>query len=119
MNKYLKYIISISKLKFQASTIVETLIASIIIIIIFSIASMTLNNIFKSNFNSDTTAIETHLTKLQYLQKNNKLVFPYYENYQGWSINIIEINENHRKKISIEALRDNKQLIKTISNVGY
>lgn len=119
MNKYLKFIIREGKIKVQASTIVETLIASIIIIIIFSIASMTLNNLFKSSVYNDTASIETHLGKLQYLQLKNKLSFPYNENYQGWSIIIKEINENHKQKIVFEALNDNKQLTKTISNVGF
>jgi hypothetical protein len=119
IRKKLNSLISKKVVKVKASTIVETLIASIIIIIIFSIASMTLNNLFKSNIDHDSTTIETQLTKLQYLHENNKLTTPYYENYKGWSVNIKEVRDNYKKSILIEASKDKKQFNKKNFDVGY
>jgi len=72
--------------KLRASSIVETLVASVIIVIIFSLASLTLNNIFQSNILSDTGDIENRVNKLIYLNRNRKIATPYYEDYKGWEV---------------------------------
>ena len=67
--------------KMKASTLVETITASVIIIIVFAIASLTLNNVFSSTINNDTNQIENHLYKLEYQYVNNKLLIQYNEVY--------------------------------------
>ena len=74
--------------KLKASTIIETLVASVIIVIIFTIASLTLNNISQGLVKKDTSAIDNHLTRLMYLHKNNKIEIPYQEDIEEWEINI-------------------------------
>jgi hypothetical protein len=105
--------------KVNASTIVETLIASLIIIIVFSIASLTLNNVFKSTIKNDTTLIQYRLNKLSYLLQNNKLSVPYFEEYKGWDISIKVSNNDYKESIVILAKKESKQIDKTLVNVGY
>lgn len=76
------------KLKLKASTIIETLVASIIIVIIFTITSLTLNNISLGLVKKETSAIDNHITKLVYLHRNNKIEIPYQEDIEEWEINI-------------------------------
>ena len=108
---------SIRKLK--ASTIVETLIASLIIILVFTIASLTLNNVFKAKIKNDTTLIHYRLNKLSYLLQNNKLSIPYFEEYIGWDISINDSNSDPMNDLIIHAKKESKQINKTIVNVGY
>lgn len=108
---------SIRKLK--ASTIVETLIASLIIILVFTIASLTLNNVFKATIKKDTTLIHYRLNKLSYLLQNDKLSIPYFEEYKGWDISIKDSNSDPMNGSIIHAKRESKQINKTIVNVGY
>lgn len=89
--KQLKYIDrckALFEIKIAGSSIVETLVASVIIVIIFSIASLTLNNMFRTNILSDTTGIENHFNKLIYLYKNHKISAPFYDNYKGWELSL-------------------------------
>jgi len=90
--KQLKYIDrckALFKIEIAGSSIVETLVASVIIVIVFSIASLTLNNMFRTNILSDTSGIENHSNKLIYLYKNQKISTPFYDNYRGWELHIL------------------------------
>lgn len=118
-NIYLQFINKRDVFKLKASTIVETLIASIIIIIVFSIASLTLNNVFKTTIKKDTTLVQFRLNKLSYLLQNNKLHVPYFEEYKGWNISIKSSNNDHKERVIILAKKDSKQIDKILVNVGY
>ncbi len=88
----------------KASTLVETITASVIIIIVFAIASLTLNNVFSSTINNDTNQIENHLYKLEYQYVNNKLLIPYNEVYENWEFSIVKIAENGSNWIVFKAV---------------
>jgi hypothetical protein len=74
--------------KIVSSTLVETLVASVIIILIFSFTSLILNNLFKANVNNDTLAIENRMNKLIYLYEHKSLATPFYEVIGDWEIMI-------------------------------
>lgn len=80
----------IHDIKLKAATLVESLVASVIIIVVFTIASLTLNNIFSSNIKNNTDAIENRINKLTYLYHNNKIKFPYQEDFEDWDIQLIQ-----------------------------
>ena len=56
--------------KIKASTLMETLVASVLIVVVFMISSMILNNLFSNTIKSNTRAIEAHINELQYLYIN-------------------------------------------------
>ncbi|WP_028873151.1 PulJ/GspJ family protein [Psychroserpens burtonensis] len=99
--------------KIKASTLMETLVATVLVVIIFMLASMILNNIFSNTIKNNTQAIDTHLTELQYLQKNNKLELPYHKEFGKWQISILEYKENDKNIIEFEAI--NSSINKTIT----
>lgn len=99
--------------KIKASTLMETLVASVIIVIVFMMASMILNNIFSNTIKSNTKAIETHLNELQYLQLHSQLQLPYSETFQNWDITIVTYFENENPIIEYQAI--DKETKKTIS----
>lgn len=74
--------------KLQASTLMETLVATVLIVVVFMVASMILNNLFLSTMHNQNKEIKTHLNELQYLYKNNQLTLPHYEEVGEWHISI-------------------------------
>jgi len=122
IKKLNSYLLSTSKrvaFKLKASTIVETLIASLIIIIVFAIASLTLNNVFKTTIKKDTTLVQYRLNKLSYLLQKNKISIPYNEEYEGWEISIKKSNSDADNSLNLIAKKELKQINKTIVHVGY
>lgn len=101
--------------RIQASTLVETLVGTVIIVVIFAIAMMTLNNLFKNVMKNNTLKIDNHLFKLQYLHQNNKLNLPYQEEFENWEI---EIKRKKTKKEQIE-LRATHRLTNKTRDYDY
>ncbi|MFD2916846.1 PulJ/GspJ family protein [Psychroserpens luteus] len=99
--------------KVKGSTLMETLVATVLIVVIFMLASMILNTIFSNTIKNNTQAVDTHLTELQYLQRNEKLELPYHEEFGKWQINILEHIENDKSIIEFEAI--NSETNKTIT----
>jgi hypothetical protein len=95
----------------------ETLVATVLIIIVFVISSMILNNVFSSSIKNNTLAAETRLDELQYLYLNNKLTIAYSETLNTWEISIERYEFDSHKMIEFEA----KSLVtgKSISRNGF
>lgn len=119
LNSYFQFTNNRIAFKLRASTIVETLIASLIIIIIFTIASLTLNNVFKATIKKDTTLIHYRLNKLNYLIQNNNLPIPYFEEYEEWNISIKNSKGNTGHHLYILAEKDSIKINKSFVNVGF
>lgn len=99
-------------IKLKGSTLVESLVASVIIVIVFTIASLTLNNVFRSSIKSNTDGIQNRLNKLEYLYHNDKIRNPYQETFNNWNIQLIASDKEHTY-YRLEAVQLNSQ--KTIS----
>lgn len=100
--------------KVKSATLIEALVATVLIVIIFVIASLTLNNLVLNTFSKNTHAIENRMNELEYETQNNILKLPYQENYKGWDITInFEIILN-KKIISISAIHNSskKEIVK-------
>lgn len=74
--------------KIKASTLVETIVASIIIVLIFGIAMLIINNVYKSTLLTDTSLQNYELNKLMYQIKNKALSYPSTEEFEGFDISI-------------------------------
>jgi len=90
-------------IKIKASTLMETLVATVLIIIAFMLASMTLNNLFSNTINNSTQAVKGHLNELQYLEKHNQLQLPYKKTFQNWNVTIETYQEDNQSQIEFEA----------------
>ena len=85
----------------------ETLVATVTIVLVFILSSMILNNLFSSTVNGSTQAIENHLNELQYLQLYKQIKLPFTDTFQNWDIlvdmyyvegdSIIEFEAKHLK----------------------
>jgi hypothetical protein len=79
---------------------VETMVASVIIVIVFLIASLSVNNIFRGTINNDDSALRNRIKELTYFTQNKKIELPFYEETSLWDIAI----ERMGKNIIIEVL---------------
>lgn len=86
--------------KVRSSTLVETMVASVIIIIVFLIASLSINNIFRGTINSDDTALRNRINELTYFVNNEKVKIPFYEDTPLWDI----VAEKREEETVIEIL---------------
>ncbi len=66
----------------------ETLVATVLIMVIFMGASMVLNNLFVTGIAQDDHAIRQHLYALQYQVKHEKIDLPYIEDFGAWEVSI-------------------------------
>lgn len=78
----------------------ETLVATVIIVIIFMISSLILNNVFGNIVVNDLQPIETRMLELEYEYKNGKLLLPYQEDEGDWLYTLQKIND---KKVILKA----------------
>ena len=100
--------------KLKGSTLMETLVASVLIVVIFMIASLILNNTFLNNIKNNTNKVDSRINELHYLELNDQLTLPYHETFDYWTISIDQFQENHISILEIEAINTdtNKTIIK-------
>jgi len=94
--------------KIKASTLMETLIATVLIMVIFVVASLILNNLFSNSIKKNTRGITAKLNEIEYLYINDKIVLPYYDDYESWMISIEGASDS--KMIAINALNTNNDI---------
>lgn len=99
--------------KIKGSTLMETLVATVLIIVIFMLASMILNNLFSGTVKNNTRQIEAHLNELHYLYYNEKLELPYSDDYKNWNISI----ELLKGENTIAFYAKNSQTNKTLERI--
>lgn len=99
--------------KIRSATLVETMVASVIIVIVFLIASLSVNNIFRGTINSDDSALRNRINELTYLINNEKTKIPFYEDTPLWDITIetqgrenvmVVLNKKNGKEIRIKLI---------------
>lgn len=95
----------------------ETMVATVLIIVIFMLSSLIMNSLFATQMGENHTALDSHLDKLEYLQGNRKIILPYYEEWDGWKITLQ--NPDEHGKIRVEATKEQESGIRTIEYVFY
>ncbi len=97
----------------------ETLVATVMIVIVFMIASMILNNLFSNTIKSNTRAIDAHLNEVQYLYLNDKIKTPYFDEFKDWQISVTLFKSEGANLVQIEGKNPNtnqtvtKELLET------
>ncbi len=92
--------------KLKSATLVESLIATVLIVVIFVVSSLTINNLLLNGFNNNTTQIENRLYELEYEYQNRKIQLPYSENFQNWSISITKALMPNTNTIEFKAKKN-------------
>lgn len=89
--------------KIKASTLMETLVASVLIIVVFMVSSLILNNVFANTINNNTQSISSHLNELEYRYRAGVLSIPYKDDCEGWDIYVDKNNDFVTKTVLFRA----------------
>lgn len=92
--------------KVKAASLVETLIASVIIVIVFMIASFSFNNVFVNSIKKEDSVLQNRLKEITYFSRHDKQEFPFYEEGDYWQISgekngeevVLEIKNTRKDK---------------------
>ena len=76
--------------KIKGATLIETLVASAIILIVFVFAMLSLNSIFFNSIKKDDSRLTNRLKELEYFSIHGKISLPFYEESDLWDISIQE-----------------------------
>lgn len=74
--------------KVKSATLIETLIATVLIVIVFLLSAMIINSIFFNTFHQKKDVVVNRLDELEYNCINNSIELPYQEEYENWTIQI-------------------------------
>ena len=99
--------------KIKSATLVEVIVSSVLIVIVFMIASLVLNNLVLNAVSKNTHPIENRLNELEYQIQNGLVQLPYEESYKGWGIAITTEKTDSKKELLI--LATNEKTHKEIS----
>lgn len=104
--------------RIRSATLVEVLVATVLIVIIFMAASLVLNNLLQNTFSKNTHSIDTRINELEYQIQNHQLILPYTAVHGDWEINISEENKGPQRILVFKALnlKTEKEIVKTQIN---
>ena len=74
--------------RIKASTLMETMVATVLIVIVFMISSMLLNNMFSNGTRARNQDILGHLNRLKYEYQRGYLELPYTTEVGIWEIRV-------------------------------
>jgi hypothetical protein len=117
----IKILLNIIKLKINATSITETIVAASIIIIVFTITFFSLNNILQNKITNSTSEIDQVINEITYLNNYEKLSIPDSYNKGNWFISLSKENINEFEYITIEAVHKSthKKIHKKILRHNY
>lgn len=100
--------------KLKSATLLETLVATALILVIFLVSGLIINNLAKNTIQNNHQSIENELKRLGYFSKHGKINLPYTSDYHNWNV---EVRKNTKTgQIEIDAWQKigSKTLNKTI-----
>lgn len=96
----------------------ETLVATVLIVIVFMTASMLLNTLFLSGMQGNSRVAEERITELQYVFGHGGLELPYEEDWGDWKIEVKQNDGPSGNKVVFKAwLKDDPGRIH--KNIAY
>ena len=103
--------------KIRSATLMEALVATVLIVVVFMIAGMVLNNLLYNAYHTRSHAPKMRLHELVYLARHHKISLPYSEDYQQWEIHLLKEKEtsNNDKGNLLQGTALNRQTGKEIT----
>jgi type II secretory pathway pseudopilin PulG len=99
--------------KLKASSLTEVIVATTILLIVFAIALVTLNNMMVSSMRKDTQNLDTELEKFIYQYQNKQLKIPLSYQQEAYIVKIQKMIQNDIKCIEFSIKDTNKGKTKT------
>lgn len=106
--------------KIKASSLMETLVATVLIVITFMIASMVLNNVFVASISGNDQSIRQELYTLQYQYQHGKLDVPHYQELGDWQVEVNALEEKGIHQVIFTARHEHtkKEVVLKITDGG-
>lgn len=104
--------------KIKSATLVETLIATVLIIVIFLMASMIINNLFFNTFHQKKELLVNRLDELEYNYINKAIKLPYKEEIDNWDIEIVAVNNMDLVEFKAQNKITKKEVIRKLYAVS-
>lgn len=73
--------------------------ATVLIVVVFMMASMTLNSLFATTVKTNDDGIRQELLFLQYQYGHGKLSLPHYTEFEGWDISVEQTNWEGKQQL--------------------
>lgn len=89
--------------KLKGSTLMETMVATVLIVVIFMVSSLILNNILRGYASGNTRSLNNHLRELEYRTMHGFLITPYAENFKNWEIEVTKKKQTKDSLVVISA----------------
>ncbi|MEX0290068.1 MAG: hypothetical protein AB3N14_13240 [Flavobacteriaceae bacterium] len=89
--------------KIKAATLMETLVATVLIVIIFMISSMLLNSMFANSIKSRKHHVISHMQRLKYELQNHSIQMPYTKKDGDWKYTVYHEPEGRLNYVVLEA----------------
>ncbi|TVZ52263.1 hypothetical protein [Dokdonia sp. Hel_I_53] len=80
--------------KVKGASLIESVIATVIIIVVFTIASITFTTVMRGGMQSNTFKVQNKLDFLFYKYENGQLKIPYDEEYEKFFIKIFHTTDH-------------------------
>jgi hypothetical protein len=80
--------------KLKASSLTEVIVATSVLLLVFGIALLTLNNIMTSTLRSNTNSLDTELEKVIYQYRNQQINIPFFSKDEKHQIEGQKITKN-------------------------
>jgi hypothetical protein len=104
--------------KIKSATLVETLIATVLILVVFLMASMIINNLFFNTFHHKKELLVNRLDELEYNYINRSIKLPYVEEIDNWDIEIFELNNTDFVEFKAQNKITKKEVIRKLYAVS-
>jgi len=94
----------------------ETMVATVLIVIIFMVASLLMNSLMAAKVKGNTQPVREKLQELEYLYTHGQLQLPYSEDWEDWEIRIEQENGTAQNLVQLKAVKKgtDQQLINLI-----
>ena len=81
----------------------ETLVATVLIVVVFMMASMVLNGLFAGSIKGNHNGVHQELLRLQYRNQNGQLQLPYHDHMGNWELEVTEVDWPPHKRTVFRA----------------
>ncbi len=94
----------------------ETLVGTVLIVILFVLSSSILNSMFANSIRFNQQDVVEQLHELQYQYQHNKITLPYKDDFDSWEIEVYQGQRGGKPAIVFTAQdsRSGKEVTKTI-----
>lgn len=103
--------------RIRAATLMETMVATVLIVVIFMMSSLVLNSLFKAQVKANLSPLKNRMYQLEYQYYHQKIALPFYEVWNQWEITMDSIPQ--QKTVRIAAHPENNPDTQTLQHTFY